>query len=95
MYFSKQKYEFLGFERSTRKNKKYAAILRDKQSNRVSRVHFGDSRYQHYKDTTGLNIYTHLDHLDKVRRSRFRSRHAGFIKRGFWSPSYFSFYFLW
>lgn len=51
------------FIKSPRKNKKYRAILPNNKT-----VDFGDSRYQQYKDTTGLGLYTNKDHLDKERR---------------------------
>jgi hypothetical protein len=35
-------------------------------------IHFGDIRYQHYKDKTGL--YKHLDHNDNDRRDRYLKR---------------------
>lgn len=38
-------------------------------------IHFGDTRYEHYKDTTPLKLYSHLDHNDKERRRLYRARH--------------------
>ena len=35
-------------------------------------IHFGDNRYQHYKDLTG--IWKELDHNDDERRKRYRAR---------------------
>jgi hypothetical protein len=57
------------FEKSNRKNKKYKAIFNDGKI-----IHFGDVRYQHYKDRTPLKLYTHLNHLDKKRRKNFLNR---------------------
>jgi len=81
--------------------KKYTAILPDGR-----RVHFGHRDYQHYKDSVpksqGGCTWSHKDHLDKERRTRYRKRHAGMIcKDGTrcidkkYSPAWFSYYFLW
>tara|TARA_A100001015_G_C14678647_1_gene589810 strand:- start:66 stop:293 length:228 start_codon:yes stop_codon:yes gene_type:complete len=66
--------------------------------------HFGDSRYEQYKDSTGLGIYSHLDHMDKTRRSNYYKRHSGVetkeqaikkeMKKGM-SPKLLSHIFLW
>lgn len=87
----------MNFQRSTRKNKKYSVI-----SPNGKVIHFGDTRYQHYKDTTPLALYSHLDHLDKNRRDNYRSRHKSImLKNGKPAyldkeqPSYYSFRYLW
>ena len=82
-------------------NKKYTAIMRD-----GSKVHFGDSRYQHYKDNVpksmGGGIWKSKDHGDTIRRKSYRSRHSGVkTKTGKnaykvkYSPSWFSYHYLW
>jgi len=50
-------------------------------------VHFGDSRYQHYKDSTPLKAFKHLDHNDEERRRRYRQRHRA-IKTKDGTPAY-------
>jgi len=80
--------------------KKYQAILPD-----GSKVSFGDRRYEHYKDsvpvTQGGGLYSHLNHLDKQRRKRYRTRHANIMvnnKRAIdikYSPAWFSYHYLW
>lgn len=50
------------FEVSNRYPYKYSVIT---PSGR--KVHFGDKRYEHYKDTTGLGKYSHLNHNDNKR----------------------------
>ena len=62
------------FKASTRKNKKYmykGPLSQNKW------VHFGDSRYQQYKDSTPLKLYKHLDHGDRKRREAYFKRHSG------------------
>jgi hypothetical protein len=87
-------YKLKGFEKSKTKNKKYDAILIHKQTGREKRVPFGDNRYSHYKDTTGLGIYSKADTLDKERRRLYRLRHAGEDKNKY-SSGWFSWFFLW
>ena len=57
-------------KKSTRKHKKYMA----RRSCMYPWVHFGDKRYQQYKDSTGLGLYSHLDHGDKRRRENYFQR---------------------
>jgi len=58
-------------ERSEKKNKKYKVKHEGKY------IHFGDKRYQHFKDTTGLGLYSKLDHNDKTRQKNYCKRSAG------------------
>ena len=87
-------YQLIGFKSSETKNKMYDAILLD-NNGKVIRIPFGDNRYQNYQDKTKLNLYPHLIHGDKERRKRYKHRHKVFLKKGYYSPSYFSFYYLW
>jgi len=57
------------YEKSNMKNKK----LMTKVNNKI--IHFGDSRYQQFKDKTG--IYKSLDHGDKERRKKYLLRAKG------------------
>jgi len=86
--------------------KKYTAIFTDPVSKKQKRVHFGDRRYQHFKDSVpksrGGRIWSKLDHGDANRRKNYRKRHAGMkCKDGRrcidkkYSPSWFSYYYLW
>jgi hypothetical protein len=52
---------------SNRSNKKYYAIVDGRK------VHFGDTRYEQYKDK--MKYYSRLDHNDKERRKRYKQRH--------------------
>lgn len=74
---------------STRKYKKYRALFKDGRPS----VHFGDNRYQQYKDHTSLKLYSHLDHGDKQRRERYYQRHGR--KARLYSAKYFSHKYLW
>jgi hypothetical protein len=74
-------------KKSTRKYKKYMAVFKDKT------IHFGDNRYQQYKDQTKLKLYEHLDHLDKKRRELYYKRHGTEAK--LYSAKWFSHKYLW
>ena len=76
------------FEKSDRRYKKYKAILPD-----GSTVHFGDKRYQQYKDSTPLKLYSNLDHKDEKRRELYYKRHAKEYPK--YSADYFSKIYLW
>ena len=63
------------FYKSSEKNKKYKVNFDYDGKN--YNIHFGDKRYQHYKDTTPLKLYKKLDNLDDRRRKAFISRASG------------------
>lgn len=86
--------KFVKFEKAKAKNKKYSAILKNAETGRIKKVNFGDKRYQHFKDKTGLGIYSHLNHGDPERRRRYRLRHAKTMTKKY-SPSWFSAKYLW
>ena len=95
MYLKKSMWKLLGYEKSTRKGKMYAAILQNKESGKIKRIHFGSSVMGNFQDKTGLNLYTSLIHSDKKRRKAFRSRFAHLIRSGYWSAAWFSYFILW
>ena len=87
-------FRLLRFERSRTKNKKYDAIIEDKKTKRTQRVPFGQIGYAQYKDTTGLKLYSRLDHGDEERRKNYLARHEK-TRHKKWSSSWFSWQFLW
>jgi len=95
VYLSMNIYELIGFKKSHKPNKKYDAILKNHNTNRIRLMPFGDIMYDHYKDTTPLKLYSNMNHYDEDRRKRFQIRHHGFLKEGYYSPSFFSYNFLW
>ena len=88
-----EEYRLMGFQKSNTANKKYDAILRH-TSGRFKRVPFGDTRYEHFRDSTGLGIYSNLDHGDRKRQINYLKRHANTATNIF-SSSYFSANYLW
>jgi hypothetical protein len=95
VYYDKELYKLEGYRKSNNKKKKYDAILFNKLTGRRTHVPFGASDYEHYRDTTGLGLWSHKDHLDENRRRSYKSRHKGYLREGYYSPSYFSFNVLW
>ena len=102
VYYNKKDYKLVRFEKSKKKNKMYTAILKainkknkEKNKEKLIRVDFGDPNMENYTDKTGLNIYNHLIHNDPERRKLYKLRHKVFLKKGYYSPSYFSWYYLW
>lgn len=85
--------KLLSFEKSPVKNKKYRAKVLVKKDV-IKNVDFGDSRYEHYKDSTGLGLWSHKDHNDSNRRRLFRARHRLNAKKKY-SPAWFSWNYLW
>lgn len=96
----------INFVRSDKVHKKYKATIpaklwsKHRSATTVDRVvHFGDTRYQHYKDRIGL--FAKLDHNDAKRRKNYRTRHGAIMAKGGlaievkFSPAYFSYYYLW
>jgi hypothetical protein len=88
-------HKLIGFDISRRRGKMYDALLVRLKDKKIIRVPFGDSTMNNYQDKTGLNAYPHLIHGDIERRRLFRARMKGFLKEGFYSPSWFSYYKLW
>lgn len=82
---------------SDRPEKKYVAIFSNGK-----RVYFGAAQYAQYKDKTPLKKYSHMDHLDKNRRAMYRARHEKILTKSgkpayrvLYSPSWFSYNYLW
>lgn len=69
--------EVSNIRKSTQKYKKYMAdvVYNDKS---YKNKHFGDVRYEHYKDSTELKLYSHLDHKDFDRKRLFHARHKNY-----------------
>ena len=94
-YYSKKDYKLLGYRRSKTNHKKYDAVLEQKKTGKIKYVPFGDKRYENFHDLTGLNLYPNLLHGDKNRRRLYRARHKKDLKKGYYSPGYFSYYVIW
>jgi hypothetical protein len=62
------------FRKSPRKGKKYQVDF-DYDGKHYIR-HFGSSDHEHYKDVTGLGLYSKKNHLSKARRDNYYARHG-------------------
>lgn len=81
------------FRKSTHKNKKYDAMLSD-----GCIIPFGQTGYEHYKDSTPLRLYSNLNHDDETRRLLYRKRFAKIYKKNEnnpYSSVYWSWNYLW
>lgn len=94
-YYKKKDHIFYGIRKSKRKNKKYDGLIIKKGTNKIISIPFGQKKFKQYKDSTGLGLYSHLDHGDKDRRRRYRARHKVYIKPGYYSAGDMSMRFLW
>lgn len=75
---------------SKAKHKKYSVYVKGPNGN-PKLIHFGDKRYEHYKDKLGH--YKHLDHLDPQRKKNYYSRHGEATSKD--SAKYWSHKILW
>jgi len=62
--------------------KKYTAVVRNKKTKKTRIIHFGDRRYQQFKDRTGVGLYTHKNHGTRRRMRNYFNRHSGTPNRG-------------
>lgn len=77
------------FSKSPQKGKKYKVefVLKGKKYIR----HFGALGYEQYKDSTGLGLYTHLNHGDIERKKKYYQRHglsSNPLSAKYWSNKY-------
>ena len=57
--------------------KKYTAYVKNKKTKKIRKIHFGDQRYQQYKDRTTLKLYKNKNHGTRKRLHNYYSRHSG------------------
>ena len=95
VYYNKNDFKLIGYRKSHTKYKMYDAMLENKFTKTTHLVPFGDKRYQNYQDKTKLNLYPNLIHGDPKRRTLYRKRHIKDLRKGYYSPGYFSYNVLW
>lgn len=92
--------KIINFKESPLKNKKYRVnfILK----NKLYSVDFGNIYYQHYRDSTPLQLYRNLNHYDIERKRNYLKRSSGIknkngelTKDNPLSANYWSRKFLW
>ena len=57
--------------------KKYTAVVRNKKTKKTRIIHFGDRRYQQFKDRTKVGLYSHKNHGTRRRMRNYFNRHSG------------------
>lgn len=57
--------------------KKYTAYIKNKKTQKIRKLHFGDARYEQYKDRTPLLLYKKQNHKSRKRMQNYFSRHSG------------------
>jgi len=87
--------------------KKYTAHIQNKKTKKKRRLHFGDKRYQQYKDRTPLKLYRKQNHGTRKRMQNYFNRHSGVKSRkkaiekekkkskGLYTPKLLSHIYLW
>ena len=87
--------------------KKYTVFVKNIKTKKIRKLHFGDKRYQQFKDSTPLKLYKHKNHNTLKRRRNYYSRHSGTKKKGlaikkekknskgFYTPKILSHIYLW
>lgn len=94
MNISSDRFRHIRFERSKKTGKKYDAIIEDCKTRKTQRIPFGNIQLSHYQDTTGLKIYSHLDHHDEKKRKDYLEAYkkTNSLK---YSSSWYSYIYLW
>ena len=65
-------YEFIQIKKTSRSSPKKLQVI-FKVNDQLYKINFGDKRYDHYYDKTGL-LDKKFNHLDKDRRKRYLTR---------------------
>lgn len=84
-------YILTGYRLSQTQGKKYDAILRNKTTNTIKHIPFGQLPYEHYFDKLGH--YSYLNHYDKNRKRLYNLRHID--RHNKFSSSWFASKILW
>ena len=92
-YFPKDTFEFMGIMDGDDKYK-YRALIRNKEYDKLIAIPFGNVRSQHFKDTTNLNTYSHLDTNNFKLRQHFISKTICHLRSGYYSSLYFELKYL-
>ncbi len=62
-------------------SKKYTAYVKNKQTKKIRKIHFGAKDYPQYKDRTPLKLYAYKNHNTRKRMQNYYSRHSGIKNR--------------
>ena len=93
-YFPFNNFEFKGIMECEDLQHKYVAILNNINLDKIIFLPFGDIYHTHYRDTTKLNSYSHLDTNNIDDRIQFILDNTHLIKGGFYNSVYFEMKYL-
>jgi hypothetical protein len=65
------KYMLMKITNSKDGNKKYDAHIANTENGKMTIIPFGNINKRHYRDTTALRTYKHLDHWDLKKREDY------------------------
>jgi len=65
------KYMLMKITNSKDGNKKYDAHIANTENGKITIIPFGNINKRHYRDTTALRTYKHLDHWDLKKRDEY------------------------
>ena len=66
-----EKYILIKITQSKDSNRKYDANIMNTNNGKITLVPFGNVHKRHYRDTTELKTYKHLDHWDLKKREEY------------------------
>ena len=87
-------FEFKGIMECQDLQHKYVAILMNINTDTIVIVPFGNIYSTHYRDTTGLKSYSHLDTNNLDDRTNFILVNSILIKGGYYNKFYFEMKYL-
>lgn len=88
-------YEIINFKKSPIKNKKYRVELQNNKNDKIKHIDFGQLGYEHYYDSTPLQLYKKNNHYDEQRLINFRNRFRSKYNPKKLTPLWFSWNYLW
>lgn len=100
MFIINKTMELYKIFKSKSKNKKYSVYVL--KNGKKTLIHFGDTRFQQFKDSSHLRLYEKLDHNDNDRRRRYlqrsrkiRNKKGELTHKDINSSNYYSRKYLW
>lgn len=93
-YYPFNNFELSGIMEADDNIHKYVAILMNKTIQTITLVPFGNIYNTHYRDTTNLNSYSHLDSNNLDIRTKFILNNQLLIRGNYYNSTYFEMKYL-
>ena len=93
-YYPINNFELSGIMEADDNIHKYLAILMNLTTKNISLLPFGNIYDTHYRDTTQLNSYSHLDTNNLNHRTKFILENQLLIRGGYYNATYFEMKYL-